>query len=192
MGLNVLVIGLTNFLFSRLLSPDPETWNSPGRFLRMKIPVLGDIPVIGPVLFDQNVIVYFLYLIVIVVHVALFRSRWGLRVRAVGEHPEAADTAGINVERLRVVNVTMAGALAGCAGVYLSMDASSSFERNIVLPKGVDVDAISATVDHGVLEVTVPHPAEEQPRQINVTTTSDASDAASNPTVDVQDQQTTS
>lgn len=69
---------------------------------------------------------------------------------------------------------------------------SSSFERSVVLPKGVDVDAIAATVDHGVLEVIVPHPAEEQPRQINVTTSSDASDAAANTTVDVEDQQTTS
>ena len=63
-------------------------------------------------------------------------TRWGLRTRSVGEYPSAADTAGINVERLRLVNVTLAGSLAGCAGVYLSMDASSSFERNMVAGRG--------------------------------------------------------
>jgi simple sugar transport system permease protein len=134
--LNVLVIGLTNFLFSRLLSPDPETWNSPGRFLRMKIPVLGDIPVIGPVLFDQNVIVYFLYLIVIVVNIALFRSRWGLRVRAVGEHPEAADTAGINVNKVRFRNVLIGGAVAGFGGAYFTLGVSGLFSREMTAGQG--------------------------------------------------------
>ena len=66
----------------------------------------------------------------------LFHTRWGLRTRAVGEYPSAADTAGINVERLRLVNVTLAGSLAGLAGVYLSMDASSSFERNMTAGRG--------------------------------------------------------
>ena len=134
--LNVLVIGLTNFLFSRLLSPDPETWNSPGRFLRMKIPVLGDIPVIGPVLFDQNVIVYFLYLIVIVVNIALFRSRWGLRVRAVGEHPEAADTAGITVNSVRFRNVLIGGAVAGFGGAYFTLGVSGLFSREMTAGQG--------------------------------------------------------
>jgi simple sugar transport system permease protein len=134
--LNVLVIGLTNFLFSRLLSPDPATWNSPGRFLRMKIPVLGDIPVIGPVLFDQNVIVYFLYLIVIVVNIALFRSRWGLRVRAVGEHPEAADTAGINVNSVRFRNVLIGGAVAGFGGAYFTLGVSGLFSREMTAGQG--------------------------------------------------------
>lgn len=134
--LNVLVIGLTNFLFSRLLSPDPETWNSPGRFLRMKIPVLGDIPVLGPVLFDQNVIVYFLYVIVIVVNIALFQSRWGLRVRAVGEHPEAADTAGINVNSVRFRNVLIGGAVAGFGGAYFTLGVSGLFSREMTAGQG--------------------------------------------------------
>jgi simple sugar transport system permease protein len=134
--LNVLVIGLTNFLFSRLLSPDPETWNSPGRFLRMKIPVLGDIPVLGPVLFDQNVIVYFLYVIVIVVNTALFQSRWGLRVRAVGEHPEAADTAGINVNSVRFRNVLIGGAVAGFGGAYFTLGVSGLFSREMTAGQG--------------------------------------------------------
>jgi simple sugar transport system permease protein len=134
--LNVLVIGLTNFLFSRLLSPDPATWNSPGRFLSMKIPVLGDVPIIGPVLFDQNVIVYFLYVIVIVVNIALFRSRWGLRVRAVGEHPEAADTAGINVNKVRFRNVLIGGAVAGFGGAYFTLGVSGLFSREMTAGQG--------------------------------------------------------
>lgn len=134
--LNVLVIGLTNFLFSRLLSPDPATWNSPGRFLSMKIPLLGDIPIIGPVLFNQNVIVYFLYVIVIVVHIALFRSRWGLRVRAVGEHPEAADTAGITVNSVRFRNVLIGGAVAGFGGAYFTLGVSGLFSREMTAGQG--------------------------------------------------------
>ncbi len=134
--LNVLVIGLTNFLFSRLLSPDPARWNSPGRFLSLKIPVLGDIPIIGPVLFNQNVIVYFLYVIVIVVNIALFRSRWGLRVRAVGEHPEAADTAGINVNSVRFRNVLIGGAVAGFGGAYFTLGVSGLFSREMTAGQG--------------------------------------------------------
>jgi ABC-type uncharacterized transport system permease subunit len=70
------------------------------------------------------------------VHFALFHTRWGLRTRAVGEYPSAADTAGINVIAMRLINVTLAGTLAGCAGVFLSMDASSSFERGMVAGRG--------------------------------------------------------
>ena len=114
--LNVLVIGLTNFLFSRLLSPDPATWNSPGRFLSMKIPILGDIPIIGPVLFNQNVIVYFLYVIVIVVNIALFRS--------------------INVNSVRFRNVLIGGAVAGFGGAYFTLGVSGLFSREMTAGQG--------------------------------------------------------
>lgn len=134
--LNVLVIGLTNFLFSRLLTPSPDVWNSPGRFPSVKIPVLGDIPVIGPVLFNQTVIVYFMYVVLIVVHLALFRSRWGLRVRAVGEHPQAADTAGINVNRVRFRNVLLGGAVAGFGGAYFTLGLSGVFSREMTAGQG--------------------------------------------------------
>ena len=84
----------------------------------------------------RSVIALLAIIAAIVVHLVLFHTRWGLRTRAVGEYPSAADTAGINVERLRMVNVTLAGSLAGLAGIYLSMDASSSFERGIVAGRG--------------------------------------------------------
>jgi general nucleoside transport system permease protein len=134
--LNVLVIGLTNFLFGRLLSPDPETWNSPGRFVRLKIPVLGDIPLIGPVLFNQTVIVYLMYVTVAVLYIALFRSRWGLRVRAVGEHPQAADTAGIRVNTVRFRNVLLGGAVAGFGGAYFTLGLSGLFSREMTAGQG--------------------------------------------------------
>lgn len=134
--LNVLVIGLTNFLFSRLLTPSPDVWNSPGRFPSVKVPVLGDIPVVGPVMFDQTVIVYIMYAVLIVVHFALFKSRWGLRVRAVGEHPQAADTAGINVNATRFRNVLLGGAVAGFGGAYFTLGLSGVFSREMTAGQG--------------------------------------------------------
>jgi ABC-type uncharacterized transport system permease subunit len=134
--LNVLVIGLTGFLFGRLLGPDRETWNSPDTFQPIKIPLLGDIPVIGPVLFDQSVIVYLLYVVVALIQVALFRSRWGLRVRAVGEHPEAADTVGIRVNVVRVKNVLWAGAVAGLGGAFFTIGSVGAFGKEMTAGKG--------------------------------------------------------
>jgi general nucleoside transport system permease protein len=133
--LNVLVLGLTNFLYSTVLS-DHAGLNSPPGLSAIRIPLLADIPVVGPVLFDQSVVVYLMYLAVAVVHVALFRTRWGLRVRAVGEHPRAADTVGIDVNRTRVVNVLLSGALAGLGGAMLTLGASLAFGENISAGKG--------------------------------------------------------
>ncbi len=99
--------------------------------------MLQDIPLVGDVFFSgRSWIATVAILAAIGVHLLLFHTRWGLRTRAVGEYPSAADTAGINVERLRLVNVTLAGSLAGLAGVYLSMDASSSFERGMTAGRG--------------------------------------------------------
>jgi simple sugar transport system permease protein len=101
------------------------------------VPILSKIPLFGPVFFTGTSIFAILAILAaLTVHFGLFHTRWGLRTRSVGEYPSAADTAGINVERLRLINVTLAGALAGCAGIYLSMDASSSFERNMVAGRG--------------------------------------------------------
>ncbi len=133
--LNVLVLGLTNYLFSTLLAGS-TTLNSPPGLGRLPIPLLSDIPVLGPVLFNQSIVVYLMYAAVAVVHVALFRTRWGLRVRAVGEHPRAADTVGIDVIRTRFVNVLIAGALAGLGGAMLTLGASLAFGQNMSAGKG--------------------------------------------------------
>jgi ABC-type uncharacterized transport system permease subunit len=128
--LNIVATGITSFYYTpgKLL---------PGLMPSFDIPLLSSIPLIGDVFFSGTSIFATLAILAAVgVHFGLFHTRWGLRTRSVGEYPSAADTAGINVERLRIINVTLAGSLAGCAGVYLSMDASSSFERGMVAGRG--------------------------------------------------------
>ena len=129
--LNVLVVGLTNFMFRQVLTPNADTLNSPDRFAVLAIPVLGDIPMIGPVFFRQTPLVYLLYVIVALVAFALYRTRWGLRVRAVGEHPKAADTVGIKVNRTRYRTILLAGAIAGMGGAYFSLVSVAGFNREM-------------------------------------------------------------
>ncbi|WP_367650741.1 ABC transporter permease [Nocardioides sp. zg-1308] len=129
--LNVLVLGLTNFMFRQVLTPNAETLNSPDRFQRLPIPILGDIPLIGPILFRQTPLVYVLYVVVALVAYALYRTRWGLRVRAVGEHPKAADTVGIKVNRTRYRTILLAGLIAGMGGAYYSLVSVSQFNREM-------------------------------------------------------------
>jgi ABC-type uncharacterized transport system permease subunit len=129
--LNVLVIGLTSFMFTQVLAPNTESLNSPPRFKQLPIPGLGDVPLIGPILFRQTAIVYLLYLVVPVVTWALWRTRWGLRVRAVGEHPKAADTVGIKVGRTRYRTVLIAGAIAGMGGAFYTLVSVPQFNREM-------------------------------------------------------------
>ncbi|PPB49661.1 ABC transporter permease [Arthrobacter pityocampae] len=134
--LNVLVSGLTGFLFSAVLSEDPERWNSPPNLPVIQIPLLSEIPVIGPILFEQTIVGYLMYVAVAVIYVALFRSRWGLRTRAVGEHPKAADTLGVNVNRMRFTNVLLAGVVAGIGGSFFTLVAVSGFGRDMTAGAG--------------------------------------------------------
>ena len=129
--LNVLVSGLTGFLFSTVMQSDPEKYNSPGELPIIEIPVLSGIPVIGPILFKQSVVGYLMYVAVAVIWVALFKTKWGLRVRAVGEHPQAADTLGIKVNATRFWNVTLGGAVAGIGGSFFTLVAIDSFTKEI-------------------------------------------------------------
>ncbi|WP_148571161.1 ABC transporter permease [Nocardioides caldifontis] len=129
--LNVLVIGLTSFLFSQVLAPNAAELNSPPRFKAIEIPLLGEIPVIGPVLFQQTAVVYLMYVAVAVIAWALYRSRWGLRLRAVGEHPKAADTVGIKVNRTRYRAVLLAGAIAGLGGAFYTLVSVPQFNREM-------------------------------------------------------------
>ena len=129
--LNVLVVGLTNFLFRQVLTPNADTLNSPDRLRAVPIPILGDIPLIGPILFRQTALVYVLYAVVALVAYALYRTRWGLRVRAVGEHPKAADTVGIKVNRTRYRTILLAGAIAGLGGAYFSLVSVAGFNREM-------------------------------------------------------------
>lgn len=129
--LNVLIIGLTSFMFSQVLAPNAESLNNPPRFDKIDIPVLGGIPLIGPILFRQTVVVYILYAVVALVTWALYRTRWGLRVRAVGEHPTAADTVGIKVNRTRYRTILLAGAIAGMGGAFYTLVSVPQFNREM-------------------------------------------------------------
>jgi simple sugar transport system permease protein len=134
--LNAFALGLTNLGYQSIMQTSPDTYNSGNTLSPIKIPFLGDIPVIGPALFDVNIIVYLTYGLVIAVDIGLFRTRWGLRTRAVGEHPRAADTVGIKVRRTRYRNVIIGGLIAGLAGAALTVGGSGAFNSNISSGKG--------------------------------------------------------
>nr|WP_315266394.1 ABC transporter permease [Microbacterium lemovicicum] len=134
--LNVLVAGLTSFLYSQVLQPNQATLNTPPRFDRLPIPLLSEIPILGPVLFRQTIIVYLMYIAVAVVWFAMFRTRWGLRLRAVGEHPQAADTVGINVNATRFWNVLLAGAIAGLGGTVFTIGNGIAFNKEMTAGAG--------------------------------------------------------
>jgi ABC-type uncharacterized transport system permease subunit len=134
--LNVLVIGLTSFLYGQVLVDNADVWNQPDRLPRIAVPLLSEIPVLGPVLFNQSLIVYLMYVAVVVLHLTLFRTRWGLRVRAVGEHPKAADTAGIDVNKVRFRNVLMGGAMAGLGGAFFTLGSVGAFGQEMTAGQG--------------------------------------------------------
>jgi len=129
--LNTLILGLTDYMFDAVLSPNSSTLNSPNTFNAFKIPLLGDIPIIGPVFFDSNIFLYLTYIAIFAVQVGLFSTRWGLRTRAIGEHPVAADTVGIRVLSLRYRNVIIVGLLAGIGGAYLTIGSVGAFGEDM-------------------------------------------------------------
>ncbi|GAB3143892.1 ABC transporter permease [Micromonospora sonneratiae] len=133
--LNLFAVGVTGFLYERLMQTDTAKYNQPPRFSNWEIPLLSDIPVLGPALFRSNIFLYLALILVFVIHVALFRTRWGLRTRSVGEHPTAADTLGVKVLRLRYRNVLLAGVVAGIGGASYTL-ALFTFTKNMIGGKG--------------------------------------------------------
>lgn len=129
--LNVLVIGITNFLYQQWLTKDGETANFPGTLDIIKIPFLSDIPIIGPILFENRITVFIALVTVPLLWFVLFKTKLGLRARAVGEHPLAADTVGINVGRTRFWWVTIGGAVAGFGGAALTIGNAGAFGREM-------------------------------------------------------------
>jgi len=127
--LNILAIGLTGYFYTAGLVTQ-------GKFQPIPLGPLAEIPIIGPVLFNNPPITYATIILVFVVQYVLFYTKWGLRTRAVGEHPRAADTVGINVFTVRYVNVIMGGAIAGLAGAFLTLEAVGSFERVMTNGRG--------------------------------------------------------
>ena len=129
--LNVLVIGITSFLFQQWLTQDAENVNFPGTLDIIKIPFLSDIPVIGPVIFENRITVFVALIFVPTLYFILFKTKLGLRARAVGEHPLAADTVGINVGRTRFWWVIMGGMSAGLGGAALTIGNAGAFGREM-------------------------------------------------------------
>jgi simple sugar transport system permease protein len=134
--INIFALGLTSFLSAQILVEDSATYNSPGVLRPIPLPLLSDIPVLGRVFFEQNIFVYVMFLIVAAMTYALFKTRWGLRARAVGEHPKAADTLGINVFRTRYINVILGGMIAGLGGAYFTLGSVGAFNENMTSGRG--------------------------------------------------------
>lgn len=133
--INIFAIGFTSYISAKFLQKYQE-WNNPGTFPSFELPVLADIPIIGPILFKHNLFVYGMFVIVIVLHVALYYTRWGLRMRSVGEHPTAADTLGINVLRTRWMSVLLSGMMAGFAGAYFTLGSVPRFDEGLTAGRG--------------------------------------------------------
>jgi ABC-type uncharacterized transport system permease subunit len=134
--LNVFALGLTGFFYDAFMQPNADSLNSPKVLADIDLPLLSHIPVLGPLLFQANIVVYLAYVLIIVIDVALFRTRWGLRTRAVGEHPKAADTLGVKVLALRYRNVILGGAVAGLGGAYFTVGSVGAFAKNITSGNG--------------------------------------------------------
>ena len=133
--INILVLGLTSFLTAQVLVKRPELNDAP-IFRPVKIPVLGDIPIVGPIFFEQTVIVYGMFLLIASVTFLLFRTRWGLRTRSVGENPKAADTLGISVARVRYLAVVYGGMVGGFAGAWFTIGTVGRFDEGMTGGRG--------------------------------------------------------
>jgi len=128
-------LGLTNFVYLRVLQTYTD-FNTPATIEKIQIPVLSQIPVLGPIFFQATPYVYVGWLVMLALTYFIFRTRWGLRLRASGEYPQAAGTVGINVIAIRYRAMLLAGAIAGFAGSYLSLHAAGSFQMNMSAGKG--------------------------------------------------------
>ncbi len=133
--LNMLALGITSFMFSTLLKNSSHL-NQPLKLPVIKIPLLADIPIVGPVMFNQTILVYAMYTAVILLQFMLFSSRWGLRTRAVGEKPRAADTVGIKVNTIRWHNVLIGGAVAGLGGAFFTIGQGLTFSKDMAAGNG--------------------------------------------------------
>lgn len=134
--INVLIIGLTSFAAQRFLREDADKWNNSPILQPINIPFLSKLPIIGPIFFSQTIIIYILYLIIVLTKIALFKSKWGLRMRSVGELPVAAESVGIDVNKVRFRNVLIAGAVAGFGGAYFTVGSVGSFSREMTAGMG--------------------------------------------------------
>ena len=134
--LNLLAVGVTGFLFDQLVQPASRVYNSAPVLEPIAIPGLSAIPFFGRVLFEQSILAYLAAVSVVVVWVILFRTTWGLRIRSVGEHPEAADTVGISVRAIRWSAVLAGGVFGGLGGSFFTLASTGSFTKEFTVGNG--------------------------------------------------------
>jgi simple sugar transport system permease protein len=132
---NIGALGITNFLYLRVLQSNTQ-FNTPPTIESIKFPVLSELPVIGPILFSSGPYLYFTLIVMVAFAYMLYRTRWGLRLRASGEKPSAAGTVGIDVIKIRYRAMLIAGLLAGIAGSSLSLASAGSFQMNMSAGRG--------------------------------------------------------
>ncbi len=135
-AINIFGTGITSFISARFLERNTDLLNNSGTFPILPVPLLSRIPILGPIFFENNLIVYLMLLLVVLLHGILFYTPWGLRTRAVGEHPKAADTLGVNVFLMRYVNVIIGGAIAGLGGAYFTLGSVGRFDEIMTAGKG--------------------------------------------------------
>lgn len=140
--INILALGLTGFLYRQFLAQNLPA--GPGTFPIFNVPLLSQIPVIGPIFFEQKPLTYIMLISALLIHYVLFYTPWGLRTRAVGEHPRAADTLGIGVYRIRYVNVLVGGLIAGLAGVWFTIEGVDVF--NPMMTNGLGFIGLAAMI----------------------------------------------
>lgn len=133
--INIFATGITSFLSAKFLQRH-DALNNSGRFGTWDVPGLSQIPFIGPIFFSHNLFIYAMFVFVIILTIALFYTQWGLRTRAVGEHPKAADTLGINVNRTRYISVVLGGMMAGFAGAYFVLGSVGRFDEVMTAGRG--------------------------------------------------------
>jgi ABC-type uncharacterized transport system permease subunit len=135
-AINIFGTGATSFISARFLERNTDLLNNSGTFPIIPIPLLSRIPLLGPIFFENGLIVYLMFILIVAIHILLFYTPWGLRTRAVGEHPRAADTLGINVYLVRYVNVILGGMIAGIGGAYFSIGSVGRFDEIMTAGKG--------------------------------------------------------
>ena len=139
--INILAVGVTSFVRREYLL---STEAGAAKLGNISIPILSDLPVIGDAIFTNQPIFFMMFVVLAFTHIVMFYTRWGLRTRAVGEHPHAADTLGINVNRTRWTNVWISGMVAGLAGAWFSLEATGSF--NDGMTRGAGFIALAAMI----------------------------------------------
>lgn len=144
--LNLAAAGITTFMYTRILQVKPD-FNSPGLVGATPIPLLSQIPIIGPALFNGSLFLYVGYFLIIAMQLAIYRTRWGLRLRAAGENPSAAGTIGIDVLKIRYRSLAASGAVAGLGGAYLVVVSTGSFQ--IGMSAGIGFIGIAAMIFGG-------------------------------------------